>query len=79
MPTTLAAIVLVASAASFEPAENPSVDTAAIVHVTVVDVATGTELPDQTVVLQGDHIVSVAAFEPPPRRKAAWSTPTARF
>lgn len=62
--TTLAAVVLVASAASLDPAQNPELDTATIVHVTVVDVATGKELPDQTAVLHGDHIVSVAAFDP---------------
>jgi adenine deaminase len=62
MPTTLAAIVLVAS--SLEPAQNPARETATIVHVTVVDVATGKELPDPTVVLRSDHIVSVAAFDP---------------
>ncbi|HEX8837488.1 MAG TPA: amidohydrolase family protein [Candidatus Acidoferrum sp.] len=62
--TTLAAVVLVASAASLDPAQNPELDRATIVHVTVVDVATGKELPDQTVVLQGDHIVSVAALDP---------------
>jgi len=63
MPTTFAAIVLAAFAASLEPAQDPALDTATIVHVTVVDVATGKELPDETVVLQGDHIVSVAAFD----------------
>lgn len=62
--TTLAAVVLVASAASLDPAQNPELDTATIVHVTVVEVATGKELPDQTAVLQGDHIVCVAAFDP---------------
>ena len=35
--------------------------TLAISHVTVVDVASGTEIKDQTVVLQGGRIVSVAA------------------
>jgi hypothetical protein len=59
----LAAIFLVASTASLQP-ENPALATATIVHVTVVDVSTGKELPDQSVVLQGDHIVSVAAFDP---------------
>ena len=60
----LAAIFLVASLASLEPVENPALDTATIVHVIVVDVSTGKELPDQTVVLEGDHIASVAAFDP---------------
>lgn len=62
--TTLAAVVLVASAASLHLAQNPELDKATIVHVTVVEVASGKELPDQTVVLEGDHIVSVAAFDP---------------
>jgi hypothetical protein len=34
-----------------------------ITHVTVMDVATGKKMPDQTVVLQGDRILSVAAFD----------------
>ena len=62
--TTLAAIALVAFAASQPPVQNAELDTTTIVHVTVVDVSTGKELPDQTVVLDGDHIVSVAAFDP---------------
>ena len=64
MRTTLAAIALMAFAASLPPEQNPELDTTTIVHVTVVDVSTGKELPDQTVVLGGDHIVSVAAFDP---------------
>ena len=61
---TLAAIVLLAAAGPLEPAEKAALDTATIVHVTVVDVSTGKELPNQTVVLEGDHIVSVGAFDP---------------
>lgn len=62
--TTLAVIALLALAASLPPVQNPELDTTTIVHVTVVDVSTGKELPDQTVVLGGDHMVSVAAFDP---------------
>jgi hypothetical protein len=62
--TTLAAIVLMAFAALLTPVKNPELDTTTIVHVTVVDVSSGKELPDQTVVLEGDRIVSAAAFDP---------------
>src|SRR5215469_9175832 len=58
--TALAAIALVAFAPSLEPVQSPELDTTTIVHLTVVGVSTGKELPDQTVVLEGDHIVSVA-------------------
>jgi hypothetical protein len=34
-----------------------------IIHVNVVDVTTGKKLPDQTVVVQGERIVSVGAFD----------------
>jgi hypothetical protein len=59
----LASFVLAMSAAALQPAQNPASGTTTIVHVTIVDVATGKELPDQTVVLQGDHIVSVTASD----------------
>src|SRR5580700_6283458 len=42
-------------------AEGGDPGTLHISHVTVVDVATGTELKDQTVVVQAGRIVSVAA------------------
>ena len=64
--TLLAAIALALFAEVLHAAQNPAPadsNTITIVHVTVVDVATGKESPDQTVVLQGDHIVSVAAFD----------------
>jgi hypothetical protein len=61
--TLLASFVLVVSAAALQAAQNPASDTTTIVHVTVIDVATGKEIPDQAVVLQGDHIVSVAASD----------------
>jgi hypothetical protein len=44
-------------------AQTAPKDTTSITHVTVVDVATGKKLPEQTVVLQGDRILSVAAFD----------------
>ncbi len=64
--TLFAAIALAVSAAALHAVQNPATDSniTTIVHVTVVDVATGKELPDQTVVLQGDHIVSVSASDP---------------
>ena len=65
--TLPAAIALVLSAATLHSVESSASatnsDTTAIVHVTVVDVATGKESPDQTVVLQGDQVVSVSAFD----------------
>src|SRR5690349_759153 len=65
--TVLATIALAVFPAALQAAQTPpsaaDSNNTAIVHVTVVDVATGKESPDQTVVLQGDHIVSVAAFD----------------
>jgi amidohydrolase family protein len=59
----LASLILACPALAQQPAQTPAPDTTAILHVTVVDVATGKELPDQTVILHGDHIVSVAASD----------------
>jgi cytosine/adenosine deaminase-related metal-dependent hydrolase len=60
----LAAIVLGVSAVTLHAAQNPAPaadsNVTTIVHVTVVDITNGKESPDQTVVLQGDRIVSVA-------------------
>jgi imidazolonepropionase-like amidohydrolase len=42
-------------------AQSPSPEITSITHVTVIDVAAGTKLPDRTVILQGERIVSVAA------------------
>src|SRR5690348_15743171 len=62
--TLLAAIVLAVSAVTLHAAQNPAPaadsNVTTIIHVTVVDVASGKELPDQTVVLQGDRIISLA-------------------
>ena len=44
-------------------AQTPPQETTSITHVTVVDVATGKKLPDQTVALQGDRIISVSATD----------------
>lgn len=61
--TASAAIALVAFAPALEPVQSPELDATTIVHVTVVDVSTGKELPDETAVLEGDHIVSVAGAQ----------------
>jgi len=45
------------------PAQSASSETTVITHVTVVDVATGTELKDRTVALQGGRIVSVSVSD----------------
>jgi hypothetical protein len=60
----LLSFALAFSAAALHALQNPASDTTTIVHVTVVEVATGKEVPDQIVAFQGDHIVSVAAFDP---------------
>jgi hypothetical protein len=65
------ALALTLTAGGALVAQTPSQETTSIIHVTVIDVATGKKLPDQTVVLQGDRILSVAAFDlasPPPGR-----------
>ena len=54
------ALVCLHSAAAGDPA--PTVTT--IQHVTVVNVITGTETPEQTVRVQGDRILSVAPTDP---------------
>jgi hypothetical protein len=54
-------LVLTAGASLF--VQTPARELTSIIHVTVVDVATGKEMPDQTVVLQGDRILSVASFD----------------
>jgi hypothetical protein len=58
-----AALVLALTASSGLVAQTGPRETISITHVTVVDVGTGKELPDQTVVLQGDRILSVEAFD----------------
>jgi hypothetical protein len=55
------------SAAALPAAQNlaPAADsnTTTIVHVTVVDVASGKESPDQTVILEGERIASLATSD----------------
>jgi len=58
-----AAIALALALACTVVAQTPAQETTSIIHVTVVDVASGKKLPDQTVVLQGERILSVAAFD----------------
>src|SRR6267378_1187778 len=60
----LLAIALALTASRALVAQTRPQETTSIVRVTVVDVATGKELPDQTVVLHGDRILSIAAFDP---------------
>jgi hypothetical protein len=58
----LLAVVFLAVPASMQ-ARNPEIFS--IAHVTVVDAATGTELKDQTVVIQDGRIITVAAAATP--------------
>jgi hypothetical protein len=60
LPIALALAFLVSGRLA---AQTPPQETTSIIHVTVIDVATGKKLPDQTVVLQGDRIVSVSAAD----------------
>jgi hypothetical protein len=57
-------VLALAAAGTPLAAQTPSQPITSITHVTVVDVATGKELSDQTVVLQGQRIVSVSASDP---------------
>ena len=57
------ALLLALTASAALVAQTAPLETTSITHVTVVDVAAGKELPDQTVVLQGDRIFSVSAFD----------------
>jgi hypothetical protein len=45
-------------------AQTPPLETFSINHVTVIDVGTGNKLPDRTVILQGDRILSVEPANP---------------
>lgn len=60
----LASFLFASSVAAQQPAQTSAPDTTTILHVTVVDVASGKELSDESVILQGDRIVSVAAADP---------------
>jgi imidazolonepropionase-like amidohydrolase len=47
-------------------AGQSSPEITSITHVTVIDVSSGTKLPDRTVALQGERIVSIAAVDSAP-------------
>ena len=56
--------LLLAGGAAYPLAgQAPSPEAVSITHVTVVDVAAGKKLPDQTVVVQGERTLAVAAFD----------------
>jgi len=57
------ALALALAAGCALNAQTPAPETTSITHVTVVDVASGKKLPDQTVLIQGERILSVAAFD----------------
>jgi hypothetical protein len=57
------ALALILSGGCAVIAQTHPQNTTSITHVTVVDVASGKEMPDQTVVLQGERILSVVAFD----------------
>jgi hypothetical protein len=61
LPVTFALALFASSPLS---AQTSPQETSSITHVTVVDVATGKKLADQTVVLQGDRILSVSPADP---------------
>jgi hypothetical protein len=62
LPVTFALALLFAS--SPLSAQTSPQETSSITHVTVADVATGKKLADQTVILQGDRILSVSLADP---------------
>lgn len=55
------ALAFTASAALL--AQTPPPESTSITHVTVIDIATGTKLPDRTVTLRGDRIVSIESAD----------------
>jgi len=60
LPASLALVIIASCPLA---AQTPRQESTSITHVTVIDVTTGKKLPDQTVVLQGDRIVSVSAAD----------------
>jgi hypothetical protein len=63
--TAVLALVLIVSC--HLAAQTLAPETISITHVTVIDVANGNKLADQTVVLQGDRILTVSAAEDAPQ------------
>src|SRR5580692_5934493 len=58
-----AAFTLVFPAAGVLVAQSPPQESISITHVTVVDVVSGKELPDRTVVIQSPRIVFIDPFD----------------
>ena len=61
--SSFAAFLLALTAGGALNAQTPALETVSIIHVTVVDIASGRKLPDQTVLLQSERILSVSAFD----------------
>src|SRR5258708_12659702 len=61
--SSFAAFVLALTAGGALNAQTPALETVSIIHVTVVDIASGKKLPDQTVLLQSERILSGSAFD----------------
>jgi hypothetical protein len=61
----LAASALVWTGGSCARAPSASASRIALAHITVIDVVTGTERADQSLVIEGDRIVAVVAGPPP--------------
>ena len=61
--SSFAAFVLALTAGGALNAQTPALETVSIIHATVVDIASGKKLPDQTVLLQSERILSVSAFD----------------
>ena len=61
--SSFAAFLLGLTAGGAVNAQTPAQETVSIIHVTVVDVASGKKLPAQIVVLESDRILSVTAFD----------------
>ena len=57
------ALLLTVTARCALNAQTSAQELISIIHATVVDIASGKKLPDQTVLVQGDRILSVAAFD----------------
>src|SRR5277367_576173 len=65
MKTLFLLLLLSSCAAAQQPAQASPVADTAITHVTVIDVATGSELKDQTVRIHGSRIVSISTAGSP--------------
>jgi amidohydrolase family protein len=57
------ALVLALMAGCGVNGQTPSQEPISITHATVLDISSGKKLPDRTVFVQGDRILSVAAFD----------------